>query len=129
MSNSILTLLILVPMIGALLVLLPRDRGTVRWLALGVTIATFLLSLLLLVYFDWHKGTSYAYANDGGTVQLVQDVQWIPSFNVHYKVGIDGLSLPLVLLTTFICVLSCIASWNIEKMTKGYMALFLFLEA
>src|SRR5262249_22253830 len=67
--------------------------------------------------------------NPNGTVQLVQDAIWIPSFNVHYKVGIDGLSLPLVLLTTFICVLSCIASWNIEKMTKGYMALFLFLEA
>jgi NADH-quinone oxidoreductase subunit M len=134
MSNSILTLLILVPMVGALLVLLPRDRGTVKWLALGVTIVTFLLSLLLLVYFDWHRGGgSYAYAgesgNANGTVQLVQDAVWIPSFNVHYKVGIDGLSLPLVLLTTFICVLSCIASWNIDRMTRGYMALFLFLEA
>src|SRR5206468_1794058 len=45
-----------------------------------------------------------------------------------YKVGIDGLSLPLIILSTFICMLACIASWNIDKMSKGYMALFLFLE-
>src|SRR5213078_160426 len=50
------------------------------------------------------------------------------AFNIEYRVGIDGLSLPLVILSTFICVLACIASWNIEKMLKGYMALFLFLE-
>src|SRR5207247_7657370 len=43
-------------------------------------------------------------------------------------VGIDGLSFPLVILSTFICLLACIASWNIEKMLKGYMVLFLILE-
>jgi NADH-quinone oxidoreductase subunit M len=59
---------------------------------------------------------------------MVQQANWIPAFNIQYKVGIDGLSFPLVILSTFICVLSCVASWNIEKMTKGYMALFLFLE-
>jgi NADH-quinone oxidoreductase subunit M len=59
---------------------------------------------------------------------MVQSADWIKAFNIQYKVGIDGLSFPLVLLCTFICVLACIASWNITKMTKGYMALFLFLE-
>src|SRR5205807_1434069 len=63
-----------------------------------------------------------------GVVQMVQEADWIPSFNIKYRVGIDGLSFPLVLLTTFICALAAIASWNIEKMTKGYFALFLFLE-
>src|SRR5439155_10246363 len=86
------------------------------------------LSLLLFVAFDWHKIGGYAYDRDGGVVQMVQQASWIPAFNIYYKVGIDGLSFPLVLLSTFICLLSCIASWNIEKMTKGYMALFLFLE-
>src|SRR5437762_5792151 len=59
---------------------------------------------------------------------MVQEADWIPAFNIKYRVGIDGLSFPLVLLATFICVLAAIASWNIEKMTKGYFALFLFLE-
>jgi NADH-quinone oxidoreductase subunit M len=61
-------------------------------------------------------------------VQLVQRASWIPAFNIEYLVGIDGLSLPLVLLSTFICFLACIASWNIQSMVKGYMALFLLLE-
>src|SRR5688572_30595423 len=59
---------------------------------------------------------------------MEQRAPWIKAFNIEYLVGIDGLSFPLVLLSTFICLLSCIASWNIEKMIKGYMALFLFLE-
>src|SRR5208283_3849335 len=53
----------------------------------------------------------------------------IAAYNIQYKVGIDGLSFPLVLLSTFVCLLACIASWNIEKMTKGYMVLFLLLES
>src|SRR6185369_3562689 len=83
---------------------------------------------------DWGKVGDYAWlseARDGsssGIVQLRQEASWIPAFNIYYKVGVDGLSFPLVILSTFICALSCIASWNIEKMTKGYMALFLFLE-
>src|SRR5947199_1237620 len=59
---------------------------------------------------------------------MVTAASWIPAFNIQYKVGMDGLSFPLVILSTFICLLACIASWNIEKMLKGYMALFLFLE-
>src|SRR5688572_12201418 len=59
---------------------------------------------------------------------MEQRASWIPAFNIEYLVGIDGRSFPLVILSTFICLLSCVASWNIEKMTKGYMALFLFLE-
>src|SRR6185369_9614631 len=83
---------------------------------------------------DWGKVGDYAWlseARDGsssGIVQLRQEASWIPAFNIYYKVGVDGLSFPLVILSTFICMLSCVASWNIEKMTKGYMALFLFLE-
>ena len=61
-------------------------------------------------------------------MQLVQDVPWVPAFNVHYKVGIDGLSLPLILLTTFVTAIAAVASWNIDKMQRGYLALLLFLE-
>src|SRR5207302_11292237 len=74
---------------------------------------------------------AYAYQGVGsrfGVVQMVQQADWIPAFNVQYKVGVDGLSLPLILLTTFICALACLASWNVEKMPKGYFALFLLLE-
>src|SRR3954471_3773123 len=128
LRGNLLTILIFLPTIGAILTMLVKGRDAIRWTALGTCIVTFLLSLLLFAYFDWSKGSGYAYEQDGGTVQLVQEASWIPAFNIQYKVGIDGLSFPLVILTTFICLLSCIASWNIPKMLKGYMALFLFLE-
>jgi NADH-quinone oxidoreductase subunit M len=124
LNQYLLTILIFLPMLGAILVLFGRSRDAVRWTAIGTTLLTFLLSLLLLATFDWHKGGN-AY---GSSVQMITAVPWIPAFNIQYRVGIDGLSLPLVLLSTFICVLAAIASWNIEKMTKWYMALFLFLE-
>jgi NADH-quinone oxidoreductase subunit M len=129
LNNWLLTILIFLPCAGAILVLLAKDRNAIRWTALATTIVTFAASLLLFATFDWKTGNGkYAYASDGGVVQMVQAAKWIPAFNIEYKVGIDGLSFPLVILSTFICVLSCIASWNIDKMTKGYMALFLFLE-
>ncbi len=83
---------------------------------------------MLLFFFDWSKTGPYAYASDGGCIQLIQDSPWIPLFNIHYKVGLDGLSFPLILLTTFIFVLAVVASWKIDKMLKGYFALLLFLE-
>ncbi|MCC6424694.1 MAG: NADH-quinone oxidoreductase subunit M, partial [Phycisphaerales bacterium] len=106
-----------------------KGREAVRWTALVTTIITFAASLLLFATFKWDVGNGYGYLQgSGGVVQMVQRASWIKSFNIEYLVGIDGLSFPLVLLSTFICLLACIASWNIQKMTKGYMALFLFLE-
>jgi len=138
LKHWLLTILIFLPMAGAVAVLFARTRDAIRWTALGTTLLTFVLSLLLFFSYSWQgKDGAYAYApgqNGGvaeapnGVVQMVQHARWIPAFNIDYRVGIDGLSLPLVILSTFICVLACIASWNIEKMTKGYMALFLFLE-
>jgi NADH-quinone oxidoreductase subunit M len=126
--NHLLSILIFLPTAGALVALVVKGRENVRWVALGTTVLTFVLSLLLFATYKWGAGSGYTYADRGGVVQMVEQANWIPAFNIQYKVGIDGLSFPLVILSTFICLLSCIASWNIEKMTKGYMALFLFLE-
>lgn len=129
LNNWLLTILIFLPSVGAVGVLLARGKQAVRWTALVTTIITFAASLLLFVTFKWDVGSGYGYLEGtGGVVQMVQRASWIGSFNIEYLVGIDGLSFPLVLLSTFICLLACIASWNIEKMTRGYMALFLFLE-
>src|SRR5687767_2085947 len=136
LTNNLLTILIFLPTVGAIITFMVKSRDAARWAALATTIVVFVLSLLLFFVFDWHQAGDYAWLNGNGgeggggagTVQLRQEADWIPAFNIKYKVGIDGLSFPLVILSTFICVLSCIASWNIEKMTKGYMALFLFLE-
>jgi NADH-quinone oxidoreductase subunit M len=126
---NLLSILLLLPAAGALAVLPLRGNQPARWLALAITLATFALSLALLFVFDFRRNGPYDYESAGGTVQLVQQCSWIPALNIQYKVGLDGLSLPLVILTTGISVLACIASWRIEKFTRAYFALFLLLES
>src|SRR5690606_29679591 len=131
LSHNLLTILLFLPAVGGAVVLVaPREK--IKPITLGFAAATFLLSLLILVPFNWQSpGAAYDYGDGNGgagVVQLVTAVPWIEAFNIHYRIGVDGLSLPLVILSTFICLLAALASWNIEKMTRGYMALFLFLE-
>lgn len=134
LQTWLLTLLIFLPTAGAVFVLLAgSDYRRARARGLAVCGAVFAASLILFLpgMFDWSRGSTYAYLQQGGadgTVQLVQQAQWIPAFNVYYKVGVDGLSFPLVILTTLIFVLAGVASWNLQKMTRAYWALLLFLE-
>ena len=65
----------------------------------------------------------------GGETDLVVRRAWIPYFNIQYYLGVDGISLSLVVLTGLVSVLACLASWNIEKQVKGYFALYLLLCA
>jgi NADH-quinone oxidoreductase subunit M len=129
LNRYLLTILIFLPAAGALLTLVAKDRNQAKWTALVITVANFLLSLLILAVFQWTPvADRYDYASQNGVVQMVTRIPWISSFHIDYLVGIDGLSCPLVLLSTFISVLACLASWNIEKMAKGYFALFLILQ-
>ncbi|MEI8198274.1 MAG: proton-conducting transporter membrane subunit, partial [Phycisphaerae bacterium] len=123
-TSPILSWLIFLPTLGALFVLLlPASRvALIRQTALAFTVGTFVLSLVAAGMFNWTAGGEY-----GKNVQLATNVMWMSSLNVHYYVGVDGLSLPLVLLTTAISLLACLASFSIEKNVKGYFALFLFL--
>ena len=132
LRQNILTLLIFLPALGAAAVLLTPTRKAARWTALVTALVALALSLLILAFFDWRAPGAYAYAGaDGGAgvVQLVQQADWIPSFGIQYKVGVDGLSFPLVVLTAFVFTLAVVASWDVAKMTHGYLALFLLLEA
>ncbi len=67
--------------------------------------------------------------------QVVSDVvrgvskAWIPNWNIHYRLGYDGISVPLVLLTSFVCLLAMLASWSVTKLVRGYLILFLLLES
>ncbi|MCI0349029.1 MAG: NADH-quinone oxidoreductase subunit M [Acidobacteriales bacterium] len=117
----ILTLVTFLPTAGALLLLvLPRSERAVRWGALIISVATFLLSLYLAWHFDSAKTTGF---------QFETDVQWIPSPNIHYHIGIDGISLWLVILTTFLVPLSILIQWDsIHGRVKEFFCLFLVLE-
>ena len=121
MSNEfLLSAIIFLPTVGAL-VLMVFDRKSeeaMRNTAFFTTVATFVLTLFLLGRFE----TSIA------TMQMSVNIPWITTWNVNYQLGIDGISLPLVLLTSFISMLSMLASWSVKKEIRGFLILFLLLE-
>ncbi|MBI3911009.1 MAG: NADH-quinone oxidoreductase subunit M [Armatimonadetes bacterium] len=117
-----LSLVIFLPLLGAIgLLLIPRgSEGVMRWGALLVSGITFLLSLGLLGSFD---------TLDDARFQLVENVAWIPQFGVQYKVGVDGISLALILLTTLLSALAILSSWSaVTERVKEYYIALLVLE-
>ena len=105
---------------GLLLLLLGESRAAVgRWIALLASLATFIATIPLFTRFD---GTTAA-------MQFVERRPWITSFHADYYLGIDGIAMPLILLTSFMTVLVVIAGWTvIEKRVAQYFASFLIME-
>jgi len=121
MNGFLLSILIWLPILGAVAVTLAGDQRPVmaRGLALLIATATLLLGLPLFFSFD----TSTA------AMQFVESRPWIETFNVHYYLGVDGFSAPLILLTMFFGPLVVIAGWrSIQKNVNQYMAAFLVME-
>ncbi|HUG42829.1 MAG TPA: NADH-quinone oxidoreductase subunit M [Acidobacteriota bacterium] len=120
--ESLLTIILLIPLAGALLLaFLPAGNARrLRLAALAVTLLTFLASLPLVFRFD---------ASAQG-MQFVQNVPWfsVGGFSVDYSVGIDGISLFLIVMTTFLMPLSILGSWSVQDKVKPYMILMLLLE-
>lgn len=117
----LLSLLIWLPVIGGVAVILAGrlGRGTARSLALTVSVVTFLLSIPLWTGFD---------ASASG-MQFQEMLPWIDTFHANYHLGIDGISMPLILLTTFMTVLVVLAGWvTIEYKTAQYFGAFLIME-
>jgi len=121
MEDQILTLVTFFPLLGVLLLLLvPKDRhDSIRAVSLIVAFVTMLLSFLLWGMYD----------PMGSGMQFEVDVPWISSFGIHYHLGIDGISLLLIVLTTILQVLAILASWkSITTGVKGYFISMLMLQ-
>jgi len=119
--HALLSVIIWLPIAAGVLVLLLGERniGAARWLALLASIATLLASLPLIAHFD----TSTA------AFQFIERLPWIARFDAYYALGVDGISLPLVLLTAFMTILVVIAGWSvIESRAAQYFAAFLIME-
>lgn len=126
MQNYLLTILVLLPLVGAVATALhglaPYARRThYRWLALGFSIATFALSLFLI---------SGAAGGSTGQFRFEQKALWIQSIGAYYHIGVDGLSLWLVVLTTLLVPISILSSWtSIEKRELAFFSAMLVLES
>ena len=118
--ENILSWLIWLPIIGMVAIaFIPRDKeDVIKITAAATTGLQFLLTLVLWKNFD----------SGSGAMQFMERAEWIPSFNIAYILGVDGLSLPMVILTGLLCFLGIFVSWNINKAVKGYFALFLLLD-
>lgn len=121
-DHTILTLIVFTPLAGALLLALLPDRGkTMQWAALAVTLFTFLLTL--------HLPFHYSYAQQPGTFQFDQNVPWISAPAIRYHVGIDGLSMWLMVLTGSLAPLGVLISWRaIDSRKKLFYVLFLLQQ-
>ncbi len=120
-QNHLLTYLLLTPIAGSLLILFLKEENPklIRWLGFLISIAAFIISLFVYFGFD-------ASAAD---FQFQDKILWIKSLNVSYFVGVDGISLLLILLTTFLTPLTLLSSWKaIEKKVKMFTFMMLFLE-
>jgi NADH-quinone oxidoreductase subunit M len=116
----LLTATLFAPLVGALLVaLVPAAREqTARWVALAASLATLGLAVVLAARFR---------TGEAG-FQLGMAADWVPAFGVSYRVGVDGVSLPLVLLTTLLTLLAIVGSWRMADRVRSYLGLLLVLE-
>ena len=121
-SFGILSAAIWVPIVGGFLVLALGDRACgnlARWAALLISLVTFAITLPLLTGFDTQTAG----------MQFVERIAWIPSFHIEYFLGIDGISLWFILLTSFLTVLVVISAWrNVPSRVSQYLAAFLIMD-
>ena len=115
----LLSLVVWMPIFGGLLMLALSECCNPRPIALGVAVTTFLLSLLLYSGFDLTTAE----------MQFQEKASWIEPFKIFYHLGVDGISMPLIILTTFTTVLVVLSSWEVIKDKPAqYMAAFLIME-
>jgi NADH-quinone oxidoreductase subunit M len=120
----LLSLTTFLPLVGAAFILIIRGEDEVvarnaRYVALWTSLTTFVLSLF--IWFGFERGTA--------DFQFVEEARWIPEFGITYRLGVDGISMPFVLLSTLLTPLCVIASWDAIKVrVKEFMIAFLVLE-
>lgn len=122
-NEQLLTLILFTPLAGMVAVaLVPADnKSVVRWVALLASLVPFGLSVFM--WFAYPAAT----ANAAG-FRFVEQFDWYAVINSQYHLGVDGISVPMVILTTFLTPLGVLASFNIEDRPKAFMMLFLMLE-
>jgi NADH-quinone oxidoreductase subunit M len=119
-ESTILSWIIFLPLIAIPIILaLPEEKKqAIRWTASVASASPLILCIYLLTIFDP--------SNTG--IQFQHHFVWIRSFNIEYYVGVDGLSILMILLTVLITFIASVSSWGIEKKVRGYFTLFLLLE-
>jgi NADH-quinone oxidoreductase subunit M len=125
----VLSLVVFLPAAAALVACFLPGQSTkfIKLFSFCATVAVFIITVLIAIP-GGENSESLRFALGEGGIQHAFNVDWIPSFNINYFFGIDGISFPLVVLTSFLSMLAMAASFSIEKHVKAYCILFLILE-
>ncbi|WP_454061049.1 complex I subunit 4 family protein [Candidatus Nitrospira salsa] len=111
--------MVAVPVIGIVMLAFVRDQEWIRRIAFGCSLVNFGLAIVMCLQFDFTLQD----------MQFVERMAWMPTFNIQYAVGVDGISILLVLLTTLLCPLCVLCSWNsITTRVRAFMSLILLVE-
>jgi len=123
LSFPYLSTILFLPVVGLVIIALwPRPQHkTIKITALIFTLASFILSVAVFYFFNRTSGAI-------GQIQFEEKLSWIPAINAFYHLGVDGISLPLVILMTFLGVLAVLVSWHIDLRPKEYFIWLLLLE-
>jgi NADH-quinone oxidoreductase subunit M len=113
-----LSLLTFLPLVGVLALYLVPGRASWRWIATITGALDLVMGIILAVLFNWGNGT----------LQFVERASWIPALGSSYHLGVDGLSLPLLLLTALLTFLALLYAWKQEQHPREYFALYLVME-
>lgn len=132
---NILSIITLTPLIAGILIacsaiFVPRKEisdNIVKWFSLVVSIFSFILTIV--VYFKINPNIAFDPKKADAGMQLVEHYVWIKSLNITYYVGVDGMSVLMLILTGFVSVVGVLASWNIKEKLRGYFSLYLILLA
>ncbi|MEP6946210.1 MAG: Fe-S-binding domain-containing protein, partial [Acidobacteriota bacterium] len=124
-TQNLLTVLILLPVIGAALTLayqiVSKQEDQIKWITLGFTLLNFLASLALLSKTELPGASGFSFE---------QNIPWIHAINTNYHIGVDGLSLWLVILTTLMMPIAVLSSWNsVAKRRTAFYVFLLLLES
>jgi NADH-quinone oxidoreductase subunit M len=119
-SVPILSYTVFTPLLGAVVLLfLHRDRhAAIRWVSTAFSFVTLILTLIILKDYDWSTAQ----------MQFFEQYRWIPAISAEYIMGVDGISVPMLVLTSLLSVVAILISFNITKRVKEYFAFFLLLE-
>ena len=118
-----LSLLILFPLITAVIILLMRNGKQVKWVSFTGAALQLVLAFVLLFLYNQQR-------RDGNTTQMLFETQynWFPSWNISFHLGVDGISVAMILLTAFVVIAGVLVSWNVTKNDKGVLFPAYFIE-
>lgn len=130
----ILSLITFLPVLGMILILfIPKEQQkTVKYLSLAITGIQVVLAIVLLANYNYNSAgvfeeKSFQFIEKFTWINIT-GITWLGTVKIDYFLGIDGISMPMVLLTAIVSFIACISSWTITKAVKGYFALFLLLD-